>query len=58
MKTIKKTYTTPDIIRIELDNEISLVLATGDAAPTINFADPGAGCASGEETQSWGSPYE
>lgn len=42
MKTNKRTYIAPAMERIDLDNEISLILASpGDAAPVINFGDPG-----------------
>ncbi len=44
MKTNKRTYIAPALERIVLDNEISLILASGDAVPVINFGDPGEDC--------------
>ena len=44
MKTNKRTYIAPALERIVLDNEISLILASGDAVPAIQFGDPGDEC--------------
>jgi len=44
MKTNKRTYIAPALERIVLDNEISLILASGNAVPVIDIDDPGAQC--------------
>ncbi|HRZ96951.1 MAG TPA: hypothetical protein P5084_05305 [Paludibacter sp.] len=44
MNTTKRIYIAPAVERIELDNEISLILASGNAVPAIEFGDPGDNC--------------
>ena len=56
--TEKRAYITPKLEVIVLDNEISLILATGDSFNTIDFGDPGSGCAAPENKENFNNnPY-